>query len=132
MERLRENSLPKEAMGRAALLSVAESKGNKRLEVIVTMATTAEQMEQLLSLMREVDLPTLLALDRELHLLLAQKGEETLRTRQSTPVQEEFGQWYPHIAVDPALFALVGVQPENPVEEDKTLIRESITKRFTE
>ena len=43
-------------------------------EVMVTVATIAEQVEQLLSLMREVDLATLLALDRELHLLLDQKG----------------------------------------------------------
>jgi hypothetical protein len=73
-----------------------------------------------------VDLPTLLALDRELHLLLAQKGHDTLRTRPGTTVQEEFGQRYPQIAVDPVLFALVGVHPDNPVEEDKTLLRESI------
>lgn len=101
------------------------------LEARGTMATTAEQIEQLLTLMREVDLPVLLALDRELHVLLAQKGAETLRTRQSTPVHAEFGQRYPHIAVDPALFALVGVHPENPVEADKTLIRESIARRLT-
>jgi len=96
------------------------------------MATTAEQMEQLLSLLRAADLPTLLTLDREIHLLLAQKGQETLRARSSTSVQEEFGQQYPHIAIDPALFALVGVHTENPVEEDKTLIRQSIVRRFAE
>lgn len=96
------------------------------------MATRAEQMEQLLNLLRAVDLPTLLALDRELHLLLAQKGQDTLRTRPGTTVQEEFGQRYPQIAVDPALFALVGVHPDNPVEEDKTLLRESIAWRFAE
>jgi hypothetical protein len=43
-------------------------------EVMVTVATIAERVEQLLSLMREADLSTLLALDRELHLLLEQKG----------------------------------------------------------
>ena len=96
------------------------------------MATRAEQMEQLLNLLRAVDLPTLLALDRELHLLLAQKGQDMLRTRPGTTVQEEFGQRYPQIAVDPALFALVGVHPDNPVEEDKTLLRESIAWRFAE
>jgi hypothetical protein len=119
-------------MGRAALASVAWSEGNEGLKESVTMATTAEQLEQLLSLMREVDLSTLLALDRELHFLLAQKGKATLRTRPGTSVQEEFSQRYPHIAVDPALFALVGVHPESPVEEDKTFIRESISRRFTD
>jgi len=79
------------------------------------MATTAEQVEQLLNRMREAALLSLLALDRE---------------RPCTSVQEEFGQRYPRIAVDPALFALVGVQPENAVEADKTLIRESIVRRL--
>jgi len=96
------------------------------------MATTAEQMEQLLNLLRAVDLPTLLALDRELHLLLAQKGQEAVRTWPGASSQEEFSQRYPQIAVDPALFALVGVHPETLVEEDKTLIRESIARRFAE
>jgi hypothetical protein len=85
------------------------------LEVIVTMATIAERVEQLLSLMREVDLPSLLALDRELHLLLAQKGRKKLWINQGTTVQAEFCQRYPHIAVDPDLFALVGIHPEHPV-----------------
>ena len=94
------------------------------------MATTAKQMEQLLHLMREVDLPTLLALDRELHRLLAQKGAETLRIQPGPSVQEEFGHRYPHLAVDPTLFMLVGIQPANPVEADKALIRESIAWRL--
>jgi hypothetical protein len=53
------------------------------LEVMVTVATIAEQVEQLLSLMREVDLATLLALDRELHLLLEQRGGKKLWIQQS-------------------------------------------------
>ena len=100
------------------------------LEVMVTVATIAEQVEQLLSLMREVDLATLLALDRELHLLLEQRGGKKLWIRQGTTVQAEFCQRYPHIAVDPDLFALVGIHPEHPVEEDKTLIGEQISRRL--
>ena len=92
------------------------------------MATIAERVEQLLGLMREVDLPTLLALDRELHLLLEQKGGKKLWISQGTTVQAEFCQRYPHIAVDPDLFALVGIHPEHPVEEDKTLIGEQISR----
>ena len=94
------------------------------------MATPAQWIEELLQQMRAVDLPTLLALDRELHLLLEQKRAAQQRTGPST-AREEFCQQYPHIAIDPDLFALVGVQPENPVEEDKILIREQIVRRIT-
>jgi hypothetical protein len=94
------------------------------------MATTAERVEQLLNLMRDIDLPTLLALDHGLHLLLEQKGEENLHAWQGTTAQAEFCHRYPHIAVDPTLFVLVGIQPENPVEADKALIRESIARRL--
>ena len=97
---------------------------------MVTVPTIAERVEQLLSLMREVDLSTLLALDRELHLLLERKGGEKLWIRQGTTVQAEFFQRYPRIAVDPDLFALVGIHPEHPVEEDKTLIGEQISRRL--
>jgi hypothetical protein len=97
---------------------------------MVTVATRVERVKQLLSLMREVDLSTLLALDRELHLLLEQKGGKKLWVRQGTTVQVEFCQRYPYIAVDPDLFALVGIHPEHPVEEDKTLIGEQISRRL--
>ena len=102
------------------------------LEVIVTVATIAERVEQLLSLMRETDLSTLLALDRELHLLLEQKGRKKLWVRQGTTGQAEFCQRYPHIAVDPDLFALVGIHPQHPVEEDKSIIGEQIFRKLAE
>jgi hypothetical protein len=57
------------------------------LEVIVTVATRVERVEQLLSLMRESDLSTLLALHRELHLLFEQKGKKAVWRRQGTTVQ---------------------------------------------
>ena len=94
------------------------------------MGATVEQVEQLFNLLREVDLPALLAFDRKLHLLLEQKVEERLRTRQGTTIHEEFCQRYPHMPIDPDLLALVGVQPENPVEEDKTLVREAVVWRL--
>jgi hypothetical protein len=97
---------------------------------MVTVATIAERVEQLLSLMRGIDLSTLLALDRELHLLLEQKVGKKLWIRQGTTVQAEFRQRYPHMVVDPDLFALVGIHPEHPVEEDKTLIGEQISRRL--
>ena len=95
------------------------------------MSTPTEQIEELLDLVREADLPTLRALDRGLHLLIEQKGRDQTRTEQGRSAREEFCQRYPHIAVDPDLFALVGIHPENPVEEDKTLIREQIARRLT-
>jgi hypothetical protein len=94
------------------------------------MGATVKQVEQLLNLLREADLPTLLAFDRKLHLLLEQKAEERLPTRQDTTIQEEFCQRYPRMLIDPDLLALVGVQPANPVEDDKALIREAITWRL--
>jgi len=94
------------------------------------MGATMEQVEQLLNLMREVDLPTLLAFDRRLHLLIEHKAEERLRIQQGSMIQEEFCQRYPHMPIDPDLLALVGVQPANPVEADKTLIREAIVWRL--
>jgi hypothetical protein len=113
----RENIVDAFASGRAA---------DATLEGIVTMATTAERVEQLLTLMREVDLPTLLELDCKLHLLLEQRREAQPRTGQTT-AQEEFCRRYPRIAVDHELFALVGIHAENPVEADKPLIREQIS-----
>jgi hypothetical protein len=68
----------------------------------------------------------LLAFDRKLHLLLEQKSEERLWTQQGTTIQEEFCQRYPHMPIDPDLLALVGVQPANPVEDDKALTREAV------
>ena len=78
------------------------------------MAPRALQLEELLLLMREVDLPTLLALDRELHLLLEHKQADQVRTAQAV-AREEFGRQYPYVAVTPDLFALVGIHPANPV-----------------
>ena len=94
------------------------------------MGTTVAQVEQLLNVLREVDLSALLAFDRKLHLLLEQKAEARLPMQQGTIIDEEFCQRYPHMPIDPDLLALVGVQPENPVEEDKTLFREAIAWRL--
>jgi hypothetical protein len=69
------------------------------LEVIVTVATRVERVEQLLSLMQEADLSTLLALDRELHLLLEQKGKKAVeKARNHCPMSggREDGYRYAH------------------------------------
>lgn len=95
------------------------------------MATPTEQIDELCNRMREVDLPTLLVVDRELHRLLALKIDTQQQTARST-AEEEFRQQYPHLTVDPELFALVGIQPASPVEEDKSLIRAQIFRSLTE
>jgi hypothetical protein len=96
------------------------------------MGTQAERIEELLHLMQEVDLQTLRALDRQLHHLLKQKGVDQQRTAQCATAREEFSQRYPHLTIDPDLFALVGIHPENPVVQDKILIREHISRRLAE
>ncbi len=96
------------------------------------MATSAEQIEEFRNRIQEVDLPTLLAFDRELHRLLEQKRETQLQPAPDTTAQAEFRQQYPHLTVDPDLFALVGIHPATPVEEDKPLIRAQILRRLTE
>lgn len=96
------------------------------------MAIPAEQLEELRSRMQAVDLPTLLALDREIHVLLERKKASQSPSEPSPTAREEFVQQYPHLAIDPDLFALVGIHPATPVEEDKTLIREQIFRRLAE
>ncbi len=96
------------------------------------MAISTEQLEEFRNRLREADLPTLLAFDRELHRLLELKRETQPQATQNTTAQGEFRQQYPHLTVDPDLFALVGIHPATPVEEDKGLIRTQIFRRLTE
>ena len=96
------------------------------------MATLSEQLEELRSRIQEIDLPTLLALEREVQLRLEQLRESQPHTERSSTTQAEFHQRYPHLTVDPDLFALVGIQPANPVEQDKILIQEQILRKLAE
>jgi hypothetical protein len=94
--------------------------------------TTAEQLEEFRNRLQEVDLPTLRAFDRELHLLLKQKEESQPLSEHGATAREEFRRQYPRLAIDRDLFALVGIQPATPVEKDKMLIREQIFRRLAE
>ena len=38
----------------------------------------------------------------------------------------------PNVPIDPDLFSLIGIHPENPAHEDKALIREIIALRLTD
>lgn len=95
------------------------------------MATAAERIGELLNLAREADLATLITLDREIHSLLEQKQQDQRRDSR-TAAREEFRRRYPRLAVDPELFALVGIHPATPVEEDKRLIRAQIARSLAE
>jgi hypothetical protein len=94
------------------------------------MTIPAGRIEELLELAQEVDLPTLRTLDRKLHLLLEQREAGQLQAGPSMRASEEFHQRYLNISIDPDLLSLVGIHPENPLEEDKILIREQIARRL--
>ena len=96
------------------------------------MTPSTERIEELLDLMREADVATLRAFDRRFQLLLEEKEAASSGAGQNGDVRKEFRRRYPQIAIDPELFALVGIQPENPVQDDKILIRERIARRLAE
>jgi FKBP-type peptidyl-prolyl cis-trans isomerase (trigger factor) len=95
------------------------------------MAKTPEQLDELLKLVRDEDIATLRALERELHSLLEQKERDEARKRRSENARDLLSQC-PNVAIDPDLLGLVGIHPENPVKDDKALIRETVARRLTD
>ena len=75
---------------------------------------------------------TLRALDQELHRLLEQKLKDQQPTNGETTANTDIAARCPSAKIDPELVALVGIHPENPIEEDKTLIREAIARRLAD
>lgn len=96
------------------------------------MAKTPEELDELLKLVRDEDAATLRALERRLRSLLEQKERDEALQRHSESVRNLLSKRCPNVKIDPDLFALVGIHPENPLEEDKTLIREIIARRLTD
>jgi len=96
------------------------------------MAKTPKQLDEFIHSMGDQDLSTLRALDQKLHLLLEKKRREERRGNGDVVAREEIIAQCGGVQINPDLLALVGIHPENPVEEDKTLIRESITRRLTD
>jgi hypothetical protein len=95
------------------------------------MAKTPELPDQLLKTVKDEDIATLRALERQLHLLLEQKErDEAMRRR--TETGHDLSKRCRNVPIDPDLLALVGIHPENPVADDKTLIREIIARRLTD
>jgi hypothetical protein len=73
---------------------------------------------------------TLRAFERQLHLLLEQKKRDEAMGRQGETDLEALSKRCPNVPIDPDLLALVGIHPENPVQDDKALIREFIARRI--
>jgi len=96
------------------------------------MAKTPEQLDELLKLVRDEDSATLRALERELHSLLEQKESDEALQRQGETDRDLLSKQCPNVSIDPDLLALVGIHPENPVQDDKALIREIIARRITD
>lgn len=96
------------------------------------MAKTPKQLDEFLKPLRDEDVSTLRALDHKLHLLLEQRSKIDQPPRRLTVDQDEISAHCPGVKIDPDLLALVGIHPENPVKEDKILIRESIARRLTD
>jgi hypothetical protein len=95
------------------------------------MGKTAEELDQLLKIVRNEDIATLRTLDRQLHTLLEEKERDEAMQRQAE-VEREVSNRRPNLPIDPDLLALVGIHPDNPVQDDKTLIRESIARRLAD
>lgn len=96
------------------------------------MVKTPEQLDELLKLVRDEDAATLRALERRLHSLLEQKERAEAMQRHSETDRDVLSKRCPNVPIDPDLLALVGIHPENPVEEDKALIHEIIARRLTD
>jgi len=96
------------------------------------MGKTPEQVDELLKLVRDEDISTLRALERRLLSLLEQKERDEALSRHGDTDRDELSTPCPNVPIDPDLLALVGIHPANPVEDDKTLIREIIARRLTD
>lgn len=95
------------------------------------MGKTAEELDQLLKLVRDEDVATLRTLDQRLHSLLEQKERDEAMQRQGETDRDQLSKHCPNVSIDPDLLALVGIHPENPFQDDKALIREIIARRLT-
>jgi hypothetical protein len=98
----------------------------------LVMGKTAEELDQLLNLVKDEDIATLRALDRQLHSLLEEKERDEAKQRQGKADRDVITKQCPNVPIDPELFNLVGIHPESPVQDDKVLIREFIVRRIVD
>ena len=96
------------------------------------MAKTEEQLAELLKLVRDEDLATLRALERQLRVLVEDKERDEAARKRADVEPDLSSKQFSNVPIDPDLLALVGIHPENPVQEDKALIRDAIARRLTD
>jgi hypothetical protein len=96
------------------------------------MAKTPEELDELLKLVRDEDIATLRALERQLHSLVELKERDEARQRRGGPERDLLSKQCANVSIDPDLLALVGIHPENPVQDDKALIRDAIARRLAD
>jgi vacuolar-type H+-ATPase subunit I/STV1 len=96
------------------------------------MGKTAEELDQLLKLVRDEDVATLRALERQLRSLVEEKERDEAKRRQAKADRDAVSKQCPNVPIDPELLNLVGIHPESPVQDDKALIREFIARRLTD
>ena len=85
-----------------------------------------------MKLVRDEDLDTLRLIERELHSLVERKARDESMRRENGTEREVLSTLCDNVSVDPDLLALVGIHPENPVQDDKTLIRDAIARRLSD
>ena len=96
------------------------------------MGKTLEQVDDLLKLVRDQDITTLRALERQLHLLLEQKEKDEIARADGGTDRDVLSKRCPNVPFDPDLLALVGIHPANPVQDDKVLIRDVVARRIAD
>ena len=96
------------------------------------MAKTTEELEQLLKIVQDEDLATLRTLDQRLHSLLEEKERSETIKQQVESRRKGLTNHELNVPIDPDLLTLVGIHPENPVQDDKALIRDNIVRRLTD
>jgi hypothetical protein len=94
------------------------------------MGKTAEELAELLRMISDEDIATLRALERQLNSLVEAKARDEVTRLRGKAEGEALPGSCPDALIDPELLSLVGIHPENPVQEDKALIREAITRRL--
>ena len=96
------------------------------------MVKTVEELDQLLKLVKDEDVATLRALEEQLRSLREEKERNEARQRKAKADRDVASEQYPNVPIDSDLLNLVGIHPENPVQDDKAIIREAIARRLTD
>lgn len=96
------------------------------------MAKSLKDLDELIKLVGDEDVDTLRLIEREVHSLVERKEREIERRQRDGADRTLLSEQCSNVSIDPDLLALVGIHPENPVEADKTLIRDEIARRFSD